>query len=136
MIRGGVEDLSPSEGMQGGQCEPTVVSPGCCCSEKKAQQGDLGISPSELATEGEERSVRSSRTRSGGEDAGVVVCWVGAVSGLPGLEVLSGVHILVAKHGPAIYSIVSGVVAMHCAVELMVGRFGLWDVCTGVGACG
>jgi hypothetical protein len=66
----------------------------------------------------------------------VVACWVGAVSGLPGLEVLSGVHVLVAEHGPAIYSIVGGVVAMHCAVEPMVGRFGLWDVCTGVGACG
>ncbi len=65
-----------------------------------------------------------------------VACWVGAFSGLPGLEVLSGVYILVAEHGSAVDSIVGGVVAMHCTVEPMVGRFGLWDVCTGVGFCG
>ena len=57
----------------------------------------------------------------------VVACWVGAVSGLPGLEVLSGVHVLVAEHGPAVDAVVCGVVAMHCAVESMVGRFGLLD---------
>ncbi len=57
----------------------------------------------------------------------VVACWVGAVSGLPGLEVLFGVYLLVVEHGPAVDAVVGGVVAVHCAVESMVGRFGLLD---------
>ena len=47
---------------------------GWCCPEKEAQRGGSGISPSELATEGEERSVRSSRTPSGGAEAGIECC--------------------------------------------------------------
>ena len=57
----------------------------------------------------------------------VVACWIGAVSGLPGLEVLFGVHLLVAEHGPTVEVVVGGVVAMHCAVKSIVGRFGLLD---------
>jgi hypothetical protein len=57
----------------------------------------------------------------------VVACWVGAVAGLLGLEVLLGVHLVVAEHGPAVYAVVCSVVAMHCAVESMVGRSGLFD---------
>ncbi len=57
--------------------------PGYCCPEKKAQRGDLVGSLSELATEGEERSVRSSRTprEARTQELHVVVAsWVGAVS--------------------------------------------------------
>ncbi len=57
----------------------------------------------------------------------VVACWVGAISGLPGLEVLFGVHLLVAEHGPAVDVVVGGIVAMHGAVKSMVSRFGLLD---------
>jgi hypothetical protein len=52
----------------------------------------------------------------------VVAWWVGAVSRLPGLEVLFGVHLLVAKHGPAVDAVV-GVVAMHCAEHGIFARF-------------
>ncbi len=47
----------------------------------------------------------------------VVACWVGTVSGLPGLEMLFGVHVLAAKHGPAVDTVVGGVVTMHAAVK-------------------
>jgi hypothetical protein len=60
-----------------------------------------------------------------------VSCWVGAVSGLPGLEVLSGVYHSVTEHGQAIYSIMGDVLSIHSAVEPMFGRFDLWD-----GSCG
>ncbi len=66
----------------------------------------------------------------------VVACWVRAVSRLPGLEVLFGVHLLVAEHSPTVDGIVCGVVAMHGAVEPMVGHFDLWRVCANVGSCG
>ncbi len=61
-----------------------------------------------------------------------VACWVGAVSRLSGLKVLLGVHVLVAEHGPAVDAVVGCVVAMHCAVETMVGRSGLLDTCVGI----
>ena len=57
----------------------------------------------------------------------VNACWVGAVSWLLGLEVLFGVYLLIAEHGPAIDAVVGGVVAMHGAVEAMVDGFGLLD---------
>jgi hypothetical protein len=57
----------------------------------------------------------------------VVACWVGAVAGLLSLEVLLGVYLLIAEHGPAVHAVVCSVVAMHCAVESMVGRSGLLD---------
>jgi hypothetical protein len=66
----------------------------------------------------------------------VVTCWVRTVSGLPGLEMLFGVHLLVAEHGLAVDAIVGDVVAMHGAVEPMGSRHGLWGVCAGVGSCG
>ena len=116
-----------------------MVHPGCCCPEKEAQRGGSGISPSELATEGEERSVRSSRTPSGGAEAGiefVVACRIGAVSGLLCLKVLFGVNLFVAEHNSAVGAVVGDVVAMHSAVETMVGRFGLWSACTNVGSRG
>ena len=55
----------------------------------------------------------------------VVACRIGAVSGLPGLEVLFGVHLFVAENNSAVGAVVGDVVAMHSAVETMVGRFGL-----------
>ena len=88
------------------------------------------ISPSELATEGEERSVRSSRALVEARTQVlhvVVACRIGAVSWLLGLEVLFGVYLLIAEHGPAIDAVVGGVVAMHGAVESMVDGFGLLD---------
>ena len=57
----------------------------------------------------------------------VVACRMGAVSWLLGLEVLFGVNLLIAEHGPAIDAVVGGVVAMHGAVEAMVDGFGLLD---------
>jgi hypothetical protein len=65
----------------------------------------------------------------------VVACGIGAVSGLPGLEVLFGVHLFVVEHNSAVGAVVGDVVTMHSAVELMVGRFGLWDL-TNVGSRG
>ncbi len=52
------------------------------------------------------------------------------------LEVLFGVHLFVAEHNSAVGAVVGDAVAMHSAVEPMVGRFGLWDVCTNVGSRG
>jgi hypothetical protein len=66
----------------------------------------------------------------------VVACWIGAVSGLLCLEVLFGVHLFVAEHDCAVGAVVADVVAMHSAVETMVGRFGLWGACTNVGSRG
>ena len=66
----------------------------------------------------------------------VVACWIGAVSGLLCLEVLFGVHLFVAEHDSAVGAVVGDVVAMHSAVETMVGRFGLWGACTNVGSRG
>ncbi len=65
----------------------------------------------------------------------VVACGIGAVSGLPGLEVLFGVlvHLFVAEHNSAVGAVVGDVVIMHSTVEPMVGRFGLWDL-TNVGS--
>ena len=89
------------------------------------------ISPSELASEGEERSVRSSRTPSAGEDAGIARCrclpdWCSLLVAWPGGAV--GVYLLIAEHGgPAIDAVVGGVVAVHGAVESMVDGFGLLD---------
>ncbi len=57
----------------------------------------------------------------------VIACWVGAVSRLLGLEVLFGVYLLIAEHGPAVDAVVGGVVAMHGAVESMIDCFGLLD---------
>ena len=66
----------------------------------------------------------------------VVTCRIGAVSGLLCLEVLFGVHLFVAEHNSAVGAVVGDVVAMHSAVETMVGRFGLWGACTNVGSRG
>ena len=66
----------------------------------------------------------------------VVACRIGAVSGLLCLEVLFGVHLFIAEHNSAVGAVVVDVVAMHSAVETMVGRFGLWGACTNVGARG
>ncbi len=66
----------------------------------------------------------------------VVACGIGAVSGLPGLEVLFGVHLFVAEHiNSAVGAVVGDVVTMHGAVEPMVGCFGLYDL-TDVGSRG
>ena len=65
-----------------------------------------------------------------------VACRIGAVSGLLCLEVLFGVHLLVVEHNSSVGAIVGDVVAMHSAVETMVGRFGLWSACTNVGSRG
>ena len=66
----------------------------------------------------------------------VVACRIGAVSGLLCLKVLFGVHLFVAEHNYAVGAVVGDVVAMHSAVETMVGRFGLWGTCTNVGSRG
>ena len=66
----------------------------------------------------------------------VVACRIGAVSGLLCLKVLFVVHLFVAEHDSAVGAVVGDVVAMHSAVETMVGRFGLWGACTNVGARG
>ncbi len=57
----------------------------------------------------------------------VVACRIGAVSWLFGLEVLFGVYLLIAEHGPAIDAVMGGVVAMHGAVESFDGRR-FWSV--------
>jgi hypothetical protein len=140
VIRGGDDDLSPSEGTQEGQCWPKVVHPGCCCPEKMAQRRDLVISPSELATEGGEQSVRPSRTPGGGEDAGIArwrcllgwcslrVAWPG---GMCCLMYTFRSRSMVLQLTP-LWVVLS--VVRHCTVEPMVGHFGLWDVYTGVGS--
>ena len=66
----------------------------------------------------------------------VVACRIGAVSGLLCLKVLLVVHVFVAEHDSAVGAVVGDVVAMHSAVETMVGRFGLWGACTNVGSRG
>ncbi len=57
----------------------------------------------------------------------VIACRVGAVPWLLGLEMLFGVDLLIAEHGPAVYAVVGGVVAMHGAIESMIDCFGLLD---------
>ncbi len=66
----------------------------------------------------------------------VVACRIGAVSRLLCLKVLVGVDFFVVEHNFAGGAIVGGVVAMHSAVETMVGRFGLWGAWTHVGSRG
>ncbi len=66
----------------------------------------------------------------------VVACRIGAVSGLLCLKVLVGVDFFVEEHNFAGGAVVGGVVAMHSAVETMIGRFGLWGAWTNVGSRG
>ncbi len=66
----------------------------------------------------------------------VVDCRIGAVSRLLCLKMLIGVDFFVAEHNFAGGAVVGGVVAMHSAVETMVGRFGLWGAWTHVGSRG
>ena len=66
----------------------------------------------------------------------VVACRIGAVSGLLCLKVLFVVHLFVAEHDSAVGAVVGDIVAMHSAVETMVGSFGLWGACTNVRARG
>ena len=66
----------------------------------------------------------------------VVACRIGAVSGLLCLKVLFVVYLFVAEHDSAVGAVVGDIVAMHSAVETMVGSFGLWGACTNVGSRG
>ena len=66
----------------------------------------------------------------------VVARRIGAVSGLLCLKVLGVVHVFVAEHNFAVDAVVGDVVAMHSAVDPMVGRFRLWGATTNVGSRG